>query len=458
MEDFSIFLGRFHPLIVHLPIGILIMAFILEFASQKTKKFKNILDPAISITLFWGCITSITAASAGWLISFQGGYDSETLYWHKWLGVSVIVISFISWLIKGRKLKFKRLYTNIILGLVILLLLATGHLGGNLTHGEEYLFLYSPQFIKKMVGMDENPNYINLELSNPDSIKVYKDLIEPILNSKCIECHNQNKNNGGLILTNYKDLIKGGESGKILDIEFPLKSMLLTRVTLPKKNVKFMPPNGSPLTFAEIRIFEWWMKSGAYENSKFTSENLHDKELKHMLFRDYKLDFSLRSFYEKVQVDSLSTSILNELKNNRFILEQMGEKSNMVSVDYEGNFISKIEFDKLLMAKEQITWLDLSNCNLTDSISEVLPKLHNLTRLNLNSNPISDLSIAGLKKLKNLEVLNLYGTEVTDKSFEYIKQIPALKRLYLWKTPVTVRGLKELNAVLPNLKIISGSE
>ena len=180
MEDFSIFLGRFHPLIVHLPIGILIMAFILEFASQKTKKFKNILDPAISITLFWGCITSIAAASAGWLISFQGGYDSETLYWHKWLGVSVIVISFISWLIKGRKLQFKRLYTNIILGLVILLLLATGHLGGNLTHGEEYLFLYSPQIIKKMVGMDENPNYINLELSNPDSIKVYKDLIEPI--------------------------------------------------------------------------------------------------------------------------------------------------------------------------------------------------------------------------------------------------------------------------------------
>ena len=458
MEDFSIFLGRFHPLIVHLPIGILIMAFILEFASQKTKKFKNILDPAISITLFWGCITSIAAASAGWLLSFQGGYDSETLLWHKWLGVSVIVISFICWLVKSRKLQVKRLYTNALFGLVILFLLTTGHLGGNLTHGEEYLFLYSPQIIKKMVGMDKGPKFVNLELSNPDSIKVYKDVIQPILNSKCIECHNKNKNNGGLILTNYKDLIKGGESGKILDIEFPLKSLLLTRVTLPKKNVKFMPPNGLPLTFAEIKIFEWWMKTGAFENSKFTFENLNDQGLKHMLFRDYKLDFSLRPFYEKVQVDSLSASILNELKNNQFKLEQMGEKSNMVSVDYEGNFISKIEFDKLIMAKEQITWLDLSNCNLTDSISEVLPKLHNLTRLNLNSNPISDLSIAGLKKLKNLEVLNLYGTEVTDKSFEYIKQIPALKRLYLWKTPVTVRGLEELNAVLPNLKIISGSE
>lgn len=139
------------------------------------------------------------------------------------------------------------------------------------------------------------------------------------------------------------------------------------------------------------------------------------------------------------------------------MLEFMGEHSNMLSIDYKGNSISKNQLDKLLLAKEQITWLNLGNCNLTDTISGVLPKLPNLTRLNLHSNPIGDVGIAKLTALKNLEVLNLYGTEITDNSFESIKQLPALKRLYLWRTPVTSEGVDKLNGELPGLKIITGT-
>ena len=85
MENITPFLGRFHPLIVHLPIGILMMAAILQLIAIKSTKFKNLLDPAISITLFWGGLSSIGAVSIGWLLSLQGGYDTDTLFWHKWL-------------------------------------------------------------------------------------------------------------------------------------------------------------------------------------------------------------------------------------------------------------------------------------------------------------------------------------------------------------------------------------
>lgn len=457
MDDIVIFLGRFHPLIVHLPIGIIIMAAILQFIALKSTKFKESLDPAISITLFWGGISSIGAVSAGWLLSWQGGYNADTLFWHKWLGISVTLISFIGWLMKSGRLRLHKRYTNILFTLIIILITVTGHLGGNLTHGSDYLFVYSPKMIKKIVGMEEGQKSQKLQELHPDSIKVYRDVIQPILDAKCISCHNKNKNNGGLILTSHRDLMKGGDNGTIVDVKSPLKSELFNRVTLPRHHKKFMPPKGTPLTFGEIQIFEWWMKTGTDSNSKFSSENELDQELIHMLLRDYNLDYSPRPFYEKVRVDSIPISAVTELRNNQFMLEFMGEHSNMLSIDYKGNSISKNQLDKLLLAKEQITWLNLGNCNLTDTISGVLPKLPNLTRLNLHSNPIGDVGIAKLTALKNLEVLNLYGTEITDNSFESIKQLPALKRLYLWRTPVTSEGVDKLNGELPGLKIITGT-
>ena len=38
----------------------------------------------------------------------------------------------------------------------------------------------------------------------------------PILDNKCVKCHNQNKSKGDLMLNSKEAILKGGESGAIL--------------------------------------------------------------------------------------------------------------------------------------------------------------------------------------------------------------------------------------------------
>src|SRR3546814_10621423 len=57
MEEIVAFIGSWHPLLVHLPIGMLIMAFLLEWLARKERYAA--LRPAVNVVLLAGCITAI---------------------------------------------------------------------------------------------------------------------------------------------------------------------------------------------------------------------------------------------------------------------------------------------------------------------------------------------------------------------------------------------------------------
>ena len=100
--NFSEFFGRLHPLVVHLPIGFLLIAVLLEwFKGKDASKGKN---RAIVFILFLGAISAIIAAVFGWLLA-NDGYDENTLFWHKWLGISTAVFAIIAWWTKRKKEK-----------------------------------------------------------------------------------------------------------------------------------------------------------------------------------------------------------------------------------------------------------------------------------------------------------------------------------------------------------------
>ena len=148
--NFELFLGRFHPLLVHLPIGFLLLAAILELLSRIFKSKFNNLDSAISISLFCGGLGAIGSAILGYLLSDGGGYEANTLFWHKWLGISLGFLSFIGWAVKVGYIKFLQGSSSLIAGTLVIIVSITGHLGGNLTHGSDYLFVYAPQIIQKI--------------------------------------------------------------------------------------------------------------------------------------------------------------------------------------------------------------------------------------------------------------------------------------------------------------------
>src|SRR5690606_22722418 len=108
MEEIALFLGSWHPLLVHLPIGMLIMAFLLEWLARKEKY--AVFRPAVPAILLAGSITAVLACIAGYFLTLGGGYNESTLAWHMWLGIGVAVTAAAAWALKrfAEKLSYLR--------------------------------------------------------------------------------------------------------------------------------------------------------------------------------------------------------------------------------------------------------------------------------------------------------------------------------------------------------------
>ncbi|MFM9147591.1 MAG: c-type cytochrome domain-containing protein, partial [Verrucomicrobiota bacterium] len=87
------------------------------------------------------------------------------------------------------------------------------------------------------------------------------DEVRPILEGRCVECHNPDKVKGKLLMTTREEMVKGGESGApLLD---PKSGELVKRITLPKGHDDVMPPKDGPLAAAEIDLLRRWVAEGA---------------------------------------------------------------------------------------------------------------------------------------------------------------------------------------------------
>ena len=93
--EISTFFGRFHPLLVHLPIGFLILAVLISIK----QKDKNLTYTKI-LRLIWflAFISSFFSAIMGLLLAENGHYIENDLSLHKWTGIALVCLSFLGWL------------------------------------------------------------------------------------------------------------------------------------------------------------------------------------------------------------------------------------------------------------------------------------------------------------------------------------------------------------------------
>ncbi len=131
----SEFLGHFHPLIVHLPIGILLIALLLQWLARK-EKYKA-LQPAVAVALLAGAITALLSCITGYILSTTDDYDATLISYHMTSAIVLTVVSFVLY-VKERNPKFDVPRNALSIGLFLLIII-TGHLGGSLTHGSDYL-------------------------------------------------------------------------------------------------------------------------------------------------------------------------------------------------------------------------------------------------------------------------------------------------------------------------------
>ena len=90
----------------------------------------------------------------------------------------------------------------------------------------------------------------------------YAKQIKPVLRERCFACHGALKQEGKLRLDTAALAIKGGESGAAIKPGDVTASLLLKRVTATAESER-MPPEGEPLTPAQIAVFKRWITEQA---------------------------------------------------------------------------------------------------------------------------------------------------------------------------------------------------
>lgn len=449
--NWDIFIGRFHPLLVHLPIGIFILGYLFEvllrFGFKKLIGSRKTIVLTYSLGFFFGLLAALT----GWLLSFSNDYGLDSLSNHKNMGFVALVVMLlvIIYQIKGAKTNAKLKLSGSTLAIILISI--TGHLGGNLTHGDSYLTKYGPNFFKS------NSNYLigDFTDANTDSLYIYPSIIKPILLNKCFACHNSKDYQGGLNLDNFGNLFKEANHSTPIVAGDPDKSELLRRLSLPKDDEKFMPPREDGFNYTDIQVLRYWIENGADSLTKFNSETM-SKELIALLNRDYGLDFRVKPYYEKVKSDSLDVDLFREVQNSKFRIGYLGENNYLLDVEFKGDSITKEQIRVLNKVSNQITFLKLSSSKLSTDLIKEMNEFPHLTRVDLSKNSLdSTTTTSFLLEHPHLESINLNNNDIDKAALEQILELDNLLRVYIWNTRITEEEKSSLSENYSNVDIIS---
>ena len=449
LTDYALFVGRFHPLIVHLPIGFLLLAVVLELWPGDRVR------PAIRVAWVLGAASAVAAAVAGWLLASDGGYGGPTLFWHRWAGVAVAALA-----VGGIFVQNKGGVTAKVYGLMTAAALTlAGHQGGNLTHGEEYLFQYAPPVVQQLAGhATDSITVVDWSVRNTDSIGVYAEFLRPVINDKCVRCHNADKQNGGLRMDSTHYLLEGGESGPLFVAGNATDSRWVNRVTLPTRNVKAMPPQGERMTYAEMRLLEYWIDEGADTNYVFNVAEVPE-DIKALLKRDYDLDLRPRLFVETMRAAVIDSKTREGLQSLNWTVSDLVPGGPALEIKPQpGKEVTGEALTELAAAvPEQVAYLSLQDQPINVAELRQVTAFPNLNRLRLSGTVVDSTVLGPLTELKHLESLNLYGTEVGDEVFTYLTRMPALRRVYLWQTRVSPEAAEAFATAHPQVAVDTGA-
>lgn len=262
---FLYFLGRFHVLVLHVPLGIVVAIFLVEWLSRR-EKYRHL---AAASPFLWGAaaVSAIVTAALGYMHFAEGGFVGPSAAQHRNFGTALAVI--LTGVAALRLSPFASSYAPVFFPASILALLIasmTGHYGGNLTHGSTFLVEYAPQPLRSLAGLEpRRPPVEDLAMADP-----FLDLVKPMLDRRCRDCHNPDQQEGELDMSSYESLMDGGELGAVIVPGRPELSELLRRITLPPNDDEFMPAEGNtPLTERQVEIIEWWITAGAPTGTAF---------------------------------------------------------------------------------------------------------------------------------------------------------------------------------------------
>ncbi|TAG48464.1 MAG: cytochrome C, partial [Runella slithyformis] len=429
--------GRMHPLLLHFPIVILLMAMAMEFFRFKTTYAANdFYRIFLNNLLLVGILSAALTVIMGLFLSQEPGYAGDVLQWHKWSGVGIVfLVSLIYWCRNSHWYKAPIAKTATVLASICVVL--AGHFGATLTHGAD--FIAEP-----------------LTKSAPVSLEnalVFANVIQPIFEQKCVRCHNSDKTKGELMLTTEQSILKGGKTGLFLVAGKPEISLFLQRIHLPTDDKKHMPPLGqAQLNPQEIALLSLWVKGNADFKKKVTDLPTNDS------LRLLATTLFLPMLTEAYDFEAADDETIKKLNNEYRTIAPLARESPGLSVNfYNKNTYNAQNLAELSAIKTQVVSLNLAKMPITDAELKSLAIFENLQKLNLNFTNITGNGLKELINLKQLKSLSLSGNKLIFKDLQIqIKAFEQLKTVAIWNTTLRDSEIEQLQKESKNIQFIAG--
>lgn len=144
-SDWFKFGGRLHILLLHMPIGIISLAFFA--ACLRCCRLPVFDDRAQAVLLLLGSGSAMLAAACGLMLAQEASFN-ELLYWHMYTGIAVFALSLLSlgtylWAVSANG-PIPRLLYGLSLSACMGVMCWSAHLGGSITHGRHFITKYAP--------------------------------------------------------------------------------------------------------------------------------------------------------------------------------------------------------------------------------------------------------------------------------------------------------------------------
>lgn len=411
------FLGRFHPALLHIPIGLLVLLPILEIVGTRKSALRESADFVLRLAL----ALALPTLALGYMLAYGAGDTGATVMRHLWgaialcIGLMFCVLARPQWAAGARP----RVYPAL-LSLSLLALLWTGHQGGTLTHGSGYLTRYVPGGLGRIFANSSAEQ-------NVSPASFYALQIHPVLDAKCAACHSSGEVKGGLRLDTYDEIMRGGKDGAVIQPGKPESSLLLARVALPTTDQHYMPADGrTPLTAEEIAWISAWVRAGASPTDVTVpgvSITQRRTEPPPQPVGDYS---------------ALMPEILRMNQGQGAKLVPLSSKPSdgliLRTVDIAPTF-GDSQLATFQRFAPYIVEAELGRTAITDASFDTLRTFTHLRALHIEGTAITGQNIAKLVPLSQLTYLNLSNTKVTASNAAALKSLKQLRHIYLFNTP-----------------------
>lgn len=135
--DFVFFLGRMHILVLHIPIGVILLAVIADWVSDRSR-----FGGARRVrTLLWGvaAVTAVLAVASGLMHAAEGGFDPGNVGSHRFYAILTAVGSLVAWFLRARGTEAVEGIAKAVGIVTLVAMLLTVHYGSRITHGDRFL-------------------------------------------------------------------------------------------------------------------------------------------------------------------------------------------------------------------------------------------------------------------------------------------------------------------------------